>query len=86
MIAFFTTTALGRQIAALGGLLIAALALFGALISRGGRIERDKAQARTITAERATHKRINHAPTLRDASDDQRRDWLRKYARRNANR
>jgi hypothetical protein len=85
MIAFFTGTALGRQIAALGALLIGVLAIVGALISRGGRIERDKATARTINAERATHKRIDHAPTLRDASDADRRDWLRKYARRNSN-
>lgn len=86
MIAFFTTTALGRQIASLCALLIAGLAIAGALISRGAKSERDRAQARTIKAERAAHERLNNAPTLRDASDDERRDWLRAFARRNANR
>jgi len=86
VIGFFTGTALGRQLAAAGALLIGVLAIVGSLISRGGRIERDKATARTIKAERATHERMNDAPTLRDASDADRVDWLRAFARRNSNR
>lgn len=85
MIGFFTTTALGRNLAALGATLIACLAFAGALISWGARNERAAAQARTIKAERATHRRIDNAPTLRDASDDERRAWLRAFAGRNGN-
>lgn len=86
MIAFFTGTAIGRQIAALGTMLIAGLAIAGALISRGAKGERAAAQARTIKAERAANERMNNAPTLRDASDSDRVAWLRAFARRNANR
>ncbi len=86
MIAFFTTTALGRQLAALGALLIAGLAIAGALISRGAKSERAAAQTRTIKAERAIHDRISNAPTLRDASDAERVRWFQRYAKRNGNR
>ncbi len=85
MIAFFTGTALGRQLAALGALLIAGLAIAGALISRGARHERAAAQTRTIKAERAAHERMNNVPSFRHASDADHVVELRKLSRRTGN-
>ncbi|MES2753831.1 MAG: hypothetical protein V4659_04125 [Pseudomonadota bacterium] len=85
MLAFFTETALGRNLVAIGGLVMAGLLIAGALMRRGAMTERAAAQSRTIRAERAAHERINNAPTLRDSSDADRIDWVRDFARRHGN-
>ncbi len=57
MWAFFTATSLGRNIAAIGALLIAGLAIAGALLSRGAANERSRTRERTLT------KTIKHLET-----------------------
>jgi hypothetical protein len=85
MTAWLLGTSLGRNILSIGAALVAALAIIGGLMRAGAAKERNRAARRSYEAERAANERITNAPTLRNASDADRIDFLLKYAKRNGN-
>lgn len=85
MTAFFTGTALGRNLVALGAALITILAGVALIFRRGRMTERASQATRQAKANAEAMERMNDAPTLSDATDPERVDWLRDYAARNRN-
>ena len=81
MIAFLTGTALGRNISAIAALLIAGLAIAGALVSRGARNERARTRERTLTRNIQAHEARDEVERIVDrrgnARERLRREWSR---------
>lgn len=63
-------------------IIIAAFAGLG-LYAKGRSDARIEDAAKDAKAAAQAHERMNHAPNLRDASDDDRAQWLRDFAERN---
>lgn len=86
IIAFFTTSAIGRTLAKIGALVLAVLT-FGAWNRRhGAKAQKAKQDAADAKAEREAHERINRADTGAGLDDDQRIDRLREFAAKHGNR
>lgn len=69
----------------IGGLwkpLLGILALVG-IYAKGRSDAKAKADHKRAKEALETHERINDAPDLRNASDDDRAEWLRDFAKRN---
>ncbi len=75
----FLTSRLGRLLAGIAAL----LAVIGAARWDKGRDVRREIEADKARDALKAHERMNDAPDLRDASDDDRREWLRNFAERN---
>ena len=86
IIAFFTTTAIGRMLAKIG-LLLLGLVTFGAYQRRQGvKAAQAKRAAADAKADQQAHERINHADTGTGATDGERIERLRDFAAKHGNR
>ncbi len=75
----FLTSRLGRLLAGIAAL----LAVIGAARWDARRDQRRETETQQARDALESHERMNDAPDLRDASDDDRREWLRDFAERN---
>ncbi len=80
MIAWLTTTSLGRNLMALGTLIGAVLAALSYARWTGAASERGREATRRARADTQAHERMNHADDDPNASVADNRRWMRELA------
>ncbi len=79
-------TSLGRNVAAAGALLLAALLVLGGVFRAGGKAKLRKLETEALRDTVTRHERMNDAPISNGASDADNRDWLHTFARKHQRR